>query len=82
MDGVFAFNDGALLILLVLPRVTLDHLPAFDNDPLLFSQDFKDFAALAALGASDHDHFIPSSHMKLNHILEFRSPRVRVKLSS
>jgi len=73
MHGAFAFDDGALWVLLVLARVALDHLPAFDNDALLFSQDLKNFAALTALGARDHDHFIPSFHMKLNHIFQITS---------
>jgi len=55
MNGAFALDDGALGVLLRFLQVALDHGDAFDARPLFFSEDLKNLALLALMGARDDD---------------------------
>ena len=51
-------------LLLILARVALDHLHAFDDHALLLGQDLDDLAALAAFGAGRSPPPLALFHMK------------------
>jgi len=59
VDGGFTFHDPTLNIALrVRPRVALNHLNAFDDDPFLIGNNNQDAACLTSILSTKHCDFI------------------------
>jgi len=64
VDGAFAVKNRAVRVRLALFDVLLDHLQAFDDDALLFSQHGNDLAALAFFFAGDDSDLVAFFNVK------------------
>ncbi len=79
VNCAFALDDGPLRMRLALAGVALDDLGSFDDDAVLVAQHLQNAAALAALGAGNHHHFVILFYVKFAHNSNFKSPRARGK---
>src|SRR5207249_4370557 len=67
VDGAFAFDDIAVRVLLAFAHVFLDHVSAFNDNTLFFSNNADDAATLAFIGSSDDDDLVVFFDVKSAH---------------
>jgi hypothetical protein len=67
VDRAFSLDNGALGLVLILARVTLDHLEALDDKALLLGLYLENLAAPALFGAGDDHDLIPFFDMGFGH---------------